>query len=408
MAQSRTLAGLVIGLTLTLAVSAQADPVTHWHAIATTAVNAGRPGPPGLLDYALVQVAVHDAVQAIEGQYQPYHYSDPTRLGRGSTAAAAAAATYHTLVLLYGAKPMLDADYASFIAANNLAGDDGLATGAAAAAAVHSRHYRPLIAVANPSKGNEAIGQWRSPVVMGFQFLAESTPFTLKRVDQFRPQPPPPLTSMRYARDFAEVQEAGRNSSQHPDTDMAWFWAGNFTVQWNEAVRQIADTYLTTSGERARLLALANLAAADAAMAVWESKVFYNIWRPSTAIAFAGDDPNPRTEVSEGTWVPLFVNNPPYPDYVSGANGLTGAFTGMLRLVLGRDDVSFTISTPSAIVVDKVRDFTSISQAAQEVVDARVLLGIHFRFADEEGRRLGERVAHWAFQKYLRPVHGNR
>jgi hypothetical protein len=141
-------------------------------------------------------------------------------------------------------------------------------------------------------------------------------------------------------------------------------------------------------------------------MAVWESKVFYNLWRPSTAIKLGADDGNDRTTGDSG-WLGL-INDPPYPDYVSGANGVTGAFTGVLRLFFGRDDVTFSVKNPSILVIDKERDFTSFSQAADEVVDARVLLGIHFRFADVEGRRLGERIAHWAFQKFLRPVPGNQ
>jgi hypothetical protein len=399
---------------LTSVVSAYAaDPVTHWHTIATTAINAGRPAPPGLFDYALVQVAVHDAVQVIEGKYQPYHYSDPSMLGQGSTAAAVAAATHRMLVLLYGVKPALEADYAAYILALDPTGTDpavaiGVDIGEAAAEAIHPAHYKPLIGV-TPFFGNDGVGQWRSAVPLGLHFMAVSTPFTLNRVDQFRPQPPPPLTSMIYARDYAEVQSVGSGADHldptNPNTILARFWAGNFPMQWNEAVRDIAASHLATDGDRARLLALANLAAADAAMAVWDSKVFYNFWRPVTAIAEGEFDRNARTDPETG-WTPL-IGTPPYPDYVSGANGLTGAFTGMLRLVFGNDAMIFDVKSRNAAgVVTAFRDFTSFSQAAQEVVDARILLGIHFRFADDEGRRLGERVAHWAFQKYLRPIPG--
>lgn len=412
MALSRKLAGIVVGLCLTSVMPAYADPVTYWHAIATTAVNAGRPGPPGLLDYALVQVAVHDAVQVIEGEYQPYHYSDAAGRGVGSSAAAVAAATRGVLLRLYSAptaahqaiRDAVNTAYTQYLIDNNLTSNAALAIGDAAAAAIYAAHYRPVLSV-TPSFGNDGIGQWRSAVPMGFQFLASTTPFTLKRVDQFRPPPPPPLASMTYARDYIEVKDTVPNN---PNIELARFWSGNFTLQWNEALRQVADNHLNTLGERARLLALANLAAADAAMAVWESKIFYNLWRPSTAIQLgndpSGDDGNARTTGDPG-WLPLLAN-PPYPDYVSGANGLTGAFTGMLREFLGTDAITFTVNNPNPLLINNVRHFTSCSQAAQEVVDARVLLGIHFRFADEEGRRLGERVAHWTFQKFLRPMPG--
>ena len=412
MPRSTRLAGLVVGLCFSLVVSAQADPVTHWHGIATTAINAGRPGPPGLLDYALVQAAVHDAVQVIEGKYQPYHYSDPSKLGQGSTKAAVAAAAHRVLVLLYGESLALKAAYESYVATNNLTGDEGLAIGDAAARAVHGAHYRPAM-VLPEFKGKNEIGQWRSGTSLTFLFLAMSEPFTLNRVDQFRPQPPPPLKSVRYARDYAEVQDVGSveaHRTADPEiTLLARFWSGNFPMQWNEAVRDIAASQLSTDGDRARLLALANLAAADAAMAVWDSKYFYNIWRPSMAIRSPIEDGNPRTLENDTAWTALFGNDPNYPDYVSGANGLTGAFTGMLRNFFDTDAMSFNVkSRNSTGVVTATRGFMSFSQAAQEVVDARVLLGIHFRFADEEGRRLGERVAHWTIQKFLRPVPGNQ
>ena len=283
MPRSTRLAGLVVGLCFSVVVSAQADPVTYWHGIATTAVNAGRPGPPGLLDYALVQAAVHDAVQVIEGNYQPYHYSDPAGRGVGSTAAAVAAATRGVLLRLYttaAQQPIRDAvnaAYATYLADNDLSLDPALAIGEAAAAALHRDHYRGIPANVPSFTGKSEIGQWRSSTPLTFLFLAMTEPFTLNRVDQFRPQPPPPLKSVGYARDYAEVQALG-SLAAHPDatdptTQLARFWSGNFPMQLNEAVRDLAASQLSTDGDRARLLALANLAAADAAMAVWDSKI---------------------------------------------------------------------------------------------------------------------------------------
>jgi hypothetical protein len=415
MPRSIGLTGLLVGLCFSVTVSAQADPVTYWHNIATNAVNTGRPGPPGLLDMAVVQTAVHDAVQVIEGRFQPYHYSDPSKLGRGTTTAAVAAATRRALVLLYGAQPIVEAEYAAYVAANVEPGDEGLAIGEAAAQALYDDHYRPAT-ILQPFTGNSEPGQWRSAVPMAFLYLASSTPFGLNRVDQFRPPPPPPLASMRYVRDYDEVKKVGEFSA-HPNvnTDAARFWSGNFPFQWNEAARQVADNNPSlTLGDRARLLALANLAASDALMAVWDSKLFYNFWRPSTAIHFGDDDGNARTEGKAG-WQNLFgtmppnPTNPPYPDYVSGANGLTGAFTGLLREFFRTDTMSFSVKNPTTpLVIDRERSYTSFSQAAEEVVEARILLGIHFRFADEEARRLGERVAHWTIQQLLRPVPGSQ
>lgn len=396
------LIGVVVGLSLSWSGAAQADPVTDWNAIAVSAVTIGRAGPPGLLDLAVVHAAMHDAVQAIEGKYRPYHYSGA---GSGSPAAAAVAAAHRALVLIYPGQAVgLDATYNAYVAANGLGGDPGLAVGEAAAISVHAAHYRPVLSIPSYFGGTE-IGEWRSSVPMAFLYLAYSAPFTLKSIDQFRPPPPPKLRSKKYARDYDEVKTIGQDIA-HPNatSDVAWFWSANFVAQWNETMRQLATAHLTKIGDSARMFALANLAAADAAMAVWDSKLFYNFWRPSTAIQEGDYDGNPRT-VGDGGWLPLFPN-PAYPDYVSGANGLTGAVTGMLRLFFNSDEMQFTVKTTSPNAIDKERDYTSFSQAAQEVVDARVLLGIHFRFADEKGRRLGERVSHWTFQEFLRPVRG--
>jgi hypothetical protein len=406
MACPRTLAVFVAAFSLFTSVVAHADSVTFWNTVINNAAAAGRPGPAGLLDIALAHAAMHDAVQAIDGRYQPYHYSAPGNAAASRDAAVAAAA-HRVLVLLYpGQQGALDTSYNTYVADNSLAGDPGLAIGEAAAASLHMHQYRPVLPVV-PSFGNTAVGQWRSAVAMGFQYLAVSTPFTLNRVDQFRPQPPPPLTSTRYARDYAEVAELG-SAIAHPKltTDLARFWSGNFVVQWNETMRQLAEAHVPDTGDRARLFALANLAAADAAMAIWDSKVFYNFWRPISAIQAGDVDGNAKTDIDAG-WTSL-IAAPPYPDYVSGANGLTGAFTGLLRLFFNTDRMAFTVNNPALVIIDKERDYTSFSQAAQEVVDARVLLGIHFRFADEEGRRLGERIAHWAFHKFLRPVPGHQ
>jgi hypothetical protein len=417
----RNLSGILICAGLGLAGPAYADVVSDWNAVTVLYVSTGGPGtppvppvgrtgPPGLLDIALVHVAMHDAIQAIERQFEPYHYRNKEAFGMGNPAAAAAAAAHRVLVLLYPAQSMpLDDLYDDYIADHGLAGDPGLAIGEAAAVAVHTAHYRPTLVV-DPFIGGTGIGEWRAvpPTAanspMSFTFLAFTDPFTLRRPSQFRPEPPPPLTSRRYAREYDEVKAVG-NINAHPNstTDMARFWSGNFFAQWNEALRQISDARIHDINDSARLFALANLAAADAAITVWESKVHYNFWRPFTAIREGDNDGNPRT-AGDVTWTPLFAT-PNYPDYSSGANGVTGAFTTVLRLFFGRDDIAFSVKNTSSLVINQERHFTSFSQAADEVVEARILLGIHFRSADEEARQQGSRVAHWAVSKFLRPCH---
>jgi hypothetical protein len=398
-----TVAAMMLCATLFLVSPVYGDAVVYWNEVTLGAVTAGRPGPPGMFDVALVQAAVHDAVQAIEGRYEPYHYADSSRHGLGSTDAAVAAATRHTLLLLYpGQQSQIDTIYETFIGSKSLAGDAGLATGEAAAVSVHGAHYRAPIVVA-PFYGKDEIGQWHSTVPMAALYSAFVRPFTLNTAWQFRPPPPAPLVSGSYARDYNEVREIG-DARAHPnaDTDLARFWSVNFFTQWNDAVRRIAANHLFGEGDRARLLALANLAGADAIIAIWDSKYHFNFWRPSAAIVRGNADGNDKT-LGDPSWKALFAD-PPYPDYVSGANGVTGAFTGMLREFFGGDDLVFSVKTTAPQIGSQERHYTTISAAAQEVVDARILMGIHFRFADTEGRRLGERVAHWTFEKFLRPA----
>jgi hypothetical protein len=409
------MAGFVAGVCLIgTPQAAFADPVTDWNARANAAVvlpaPAGRPGPPGLLDLALMHLAMHDAVQAIEGKYQPYHYSDPDALGSGSPAAAAIAAARRVLVRLYPSQAAtFDAAYAADLVTYGIAaGDPGLAVGDAAGNALYDEQYRAPLGT--PAfNGVNAIGQWYSPnAAMAFLDLAFTEPFALNRVDQFRPPPPPPLTSVAYQRDYDEVKATGQNTA-HPDGDntaKAWFWSVNFIAQFNECARSLAALHVTNIGDNARLFALINTAMADTAMAVWDSKYFYNFWRPVPAIQQGDADPNSRTEGLAG-WNSL-INAPAYPDYVSGANGLSGAFTAMMRSFFGTDAMELDVTSTSANTTTPVRHFSSFSQVADEVVDARVLLGIHFRFADTEARRLGERVAHWTFQKFLRAEPGSK
>ena len=419
MMKLRTL-GLALCVGLACALHADADVVTDWNVVTVLYVSTGGPGtpqvppvgrggPPGLLDIALVHLAMHDAVQAIERKFEPYHYSNKEAFGVGNPAAAAAAAAHRVLVRLYpGQQGPLDVFYNTYLADHGLAGDPALEVGEAAAMALHSNHYRPTLAV-DPFLGGTGIGEWRpvpptaATTPLSFLFLASTEPFALKRPSQFRPPPPPPLKSRHYARDYNEAKARG-NAAAHPnsETDLGLFWSGNFFAQWNQAMRQIADARITDIGDSARLFALANAAAADAAITVWETKYHYNFWRPYTAIHEGDNDGNPRT-AGDVTWLPLLPVTPNYPDHSSGANGVTGAFTSMLRLFFGTDRVAFSVKNTNPMVTDQERDFTRFSQAADEVVEARIILGIHFRFADEDAREQGSRVAHWTFKKILQP-----
>jgi hypothetical protein len=222
----------------------------------------------------------------------------------------------------------------------------------------------------------------------------------VRHASQFFSPAPPRLTSQDYTRDYDEVKAFGRDvgSSRTPEqTAIAVFHSGNTLVLWNQTLRALADRYATNVGDSARLFALVNMAMADAGMTAWQAKIQYNVWRPITAIRLGDSDGN-RSTVGDPTWQSLFPA-PNYPDYTSGANSLGGAATEMLRLVFETDRVNFSMIGPTSS-----RFFTAFSLAADEVVDARMYMGIHFRFADTMARERATRVARWAHKYYLRAL----
>ena len=182
------------------------------------------------------------------------------------------------------------------------------------------------------------------------------------------------------------------NSARTPEqTDLGLFWFSNYLVLWNHALRDIAAAHVHNIGDSARLFALANLAMADAAITAWDTKFHYVFWRPVTAIQEGDNDGNPET-TGDQNWQPL-VNNPNYPDYTSGANNVTGATTRALALFFGTNEMTFSVTTTNPAAIQQTRTYDRFTDAAADVVNARIYEGIHFRFADVEARKQGRRVA---------------
>jgi hypothetical protein len=256
-----------------------------------------------------------------------------------------------------------------------------------------------------------APGEWRptSPALapMSASWFGSVVPFALKHSAGVLPEPPPPhLASGAYAKAYDEVKALGArfNSSRTPEqTDVAFFYSDNFGNQLNRAVQTIVAAHVTDIGDSARLFALASIAAADALISSWNAKRSFFFWRPLTAIVEGDDDGNRRTD-GDPDWLPL-INNPPYPDYTSGANSIANAFMRTLALYFG-DDPPFTFSLTSNVaqVVQKTRTYSRFSDVAADVVEARIYLGIHFRFADVVARRHGKQAADWTFSHLLRPL----
>jgi len=221
---------------------------------------------------------------------------------------------------------------------------------------------------------------------------------------------PPALTSAEYATDFNEVKSLGSiNSATRTDdqTLSARFWAtaSSPTYQWNRVAVALGAERHTTLSENARILALLNVTIADACIAVWRGKHDYMFWRPITAIRLATSDNNPAT-LEDATWAPL-ITTPPYPDYPSGLCGLAGAALTVLADYFGENS-SFVVDSDAAAMAGVLRPFTSFAGAAGELVDARIVSGIHFRFADEDAIELGSGVADYILANACLPLHGQK
>ena len=405
---------LVVLFTLTLSISARADAVTDWNRIAVQeVVIAARPGPAGTLDTAVVQLAVYDAVQAIVGEYQPYHVVIPGATGSPSSAAAKAARD--VLVNRFPSRAAaIDATYQQYLIDHGMnPADPGVAVGATAAAGIIALRATDG-SFPNPPPppfiGSLEIGVWRptppANAPMACPWLGYVTPFTMNDPSQFRLQGPPDLNSAAYTRDYEEIKRLGKSDSTArtaAQTDLANFWNLNYVALWNQVPRNIAEAHLDNIGDTARLMALVTTAMADASIATWDTKNVFVFWRPITAIREGDNDGNPNT-VGDPTWSP-FITTPPYPDYASGANAITASASRSLALFFGSDEMSFSITTlnPGPTVQD-TREYTRFSDAQLEVVEARILQGIHFRTADEDGRRQGRQVAQWVQSHFLRPV----
>ncbi len=406
---------------LAASVPARADTVTDWNATATSAIvtTAGQPPHAATLSLAMVQGAVYDAVNAIDGRHSPYLVAPPAAASH-STDAAAATAAFRVLAGLFPAQlptlqPIYDASLAAIAEGPQKAG--GIATGEAAAAAM-------LAARANDGRGGPFTfiigsepGDWRpSPPGFGLDpapWVGNVRPFLVPSAAMIRSDPPNSLASAGYADDFNEVKRLGSLASMArtaDQTEAAIFWQDHGPALWNRVLRALSAGRGLDSAASARLLAMANMASADGAIGCWESKYHWRFWRPMMAIREAAADGNPATEADPG-WTPLFdpatpqfgppLANPPFPDHPAGHGCISGAIVHALQRFFGTDQVAFRAFSNRTRTT---RSYERLSDALKEVIDARVWGGIHFRTADVQGAVLGKKVARWLGRHHFQPV----
>ena len=391
--------------------AAAADAVIQWNEIAITNVDAAGRGPSGILDLAKVHLAIHDAVQAYFRNADAYCVEIDNATGSASAAVAAAARDVLVGLLPATQDATVQTAYQAFLSTNGLAGDAGIAVGQQTAACILSMraHDGSFPAVFPTFAGGTNPGEWRpnaGTTSMVAPWLAAVTPFAANTSEQFRATSgPKSLTSGLYGAEYNEVKSVGAKFSTTrtaAQTDLAWFYSESFLVLMQRAVRSILDTYARDLSESARAFALATVAAADAAIGAWGTKIEFNFWRPVTAIREGDLDGNPTTE-ADSTWEPL-IATPNYPDHTSGANNLASSLMRTMELFFRSDRLPFTAESKAAAAVQKFRTYQSFTDLCFDVIDVRVYQGIHFRTADEVAFRTGRQSADWAFSHILKPI----
>ena len=394
---------------LVLAGPVRADTVTEWNLNATNAlmVTAAQPPQLSVPHMAMVHGAVYDAVNAIDRGHEGYLIT--SRLARPSDSKEAAAATAAHQVLAHlvpAQQATLAAQYATSLAgvpdgpskARGIAVGEAAATAMIAARTLDGRFGAFRFAVGSGP------GVWR-PVLPAFvndpaAWLKDVKPFLIDDPAQFQSQGPLALSGRRYARELDEVKALGSLTSAERTADQthaARYWAENPPATWSRIFRTLSAQEKLTLADNARLYAMLYMTAADALISVWDDKARWSFWRPITAIREAGTDGNPLTHPQDD-WTPL-IATPPYPEHPSGHTGLSGSIVKTLQQFFGTDKIAWSDTNNAGLT----RSFSRLSQAIDEVVDARVWSGIHFRTAEDQGERIGSHVARYRQGRYFRP-----
>ena len=396
---------------------AKADPVLDWNVIAVDTAVANGQNPFAQARFAAIeQVAVFEAVNAIIGDYRSYLGSIVAPHGASANAAAVQAA-YRVLSTYFPASAStLDTARASSLASipDGQAKTDGITTGDAAAYALIALRANDGSSPAQfKVPGPPVPGEWQAtvscPIVNGvasgiaFQWQ-NVTPFGIRSAKEFLLGPPPALRSNEYAKTYNEVVTVGSldSTERPPDrSDVATYYAATSPTQaFNQAARQVAQEQRRSLSENARALALINMAISDSLVASFFNKYHYNFWRPETAIRAGDTDGNPKTDPDQN-FLP-FIVTPCFPSYPSNHGSAANAAAAVMRRLYGEAGHSMTLSNPAVPTI--LLQYSSFSQITNDISDARIYGGIHFRTDQDAAALLGLAVGKAVYKHNLRPV----
>jgi PAP2 superfamily len=384
--------------------SARCDVIMDWNAKADAiGIEKQLPNVPNARGLAMLHTAMFEAVNAIDRRYAPYKLSLAAERTTSKEAAAASAA-HDILAALYpDQKADLDATLAAVLSgiAETEAKSKGVELGKKAAAGIialrandssdKTENYRPY---ATPGI--------YVPTMLPIESTSPAlTPWVMGTGSQFRPGPPPALSSETWTRDLNEIREIGsRNSSKRTadQTNIGRFWFQTGPRTYNPIVKQIAMARKMDVVDCARLFALSSIAGVDAFIAVFDAKYTYNLWRPVTAIRNADLTSNAATPREE-SWTPLGVT-PMHPEYPCAHCIVAAAIATVLQAVAGEEVVAISLTSPTAPGV--TRQWTRLQDYSDEVSNARIYAGFHYRFSTEVGKDMGKKIGQLTVATQLR------
>jgi hypothetical protein len=394
----------VIAMLFLSAASVQADVVTDWNQKASEITVAHQAGPWGQAPMVLIQAAVFESVNAVTRRYPQTGY---LRLDAPAGASIdAAVAAVNRAVLTRMATTQGAAIEAAYQAALSTVPEgpskaDGIALGERAASGILAMR-KPTGALPVFYRPITGAGVYVPTVVPANADLPPATCWVLDRVDQFRPGPPPDLKSAVWARDYNEVKALGaRSGSQRTaeQTEIARFWSATTPTIYYPIVRSVANQPGREVTQNARLLAASGQAMVDAIDAVFDAKYHYHFWRPFTAIRNGDQDGNDATERDAG-WLP-FIETPMHPEYPCAHCTIAGSLGAVLKAEIGSGPTP-RLSTTSPALPGVTRSWSSVDAFTQEVINARIYDGVHYRNSGEVGQALGIKVGEVAAAKLLR------
>jgi hypothetical protein len=397
---------LVIVTTL-MPSSAMADVITEWSEIAVADAIAARQLPPEQSrSLALLHAAMFDAVNSVERRYRPFRTKAKV-VPEASKEAAASAAAHTILVKLYpDAKEATDKSYAAALAplseSESTAG--GVKLGEAIAAELLASRAANASGAPNTYRPVTTKGVYVPTALPVSMDAATAAPWFIESPAQFRPEPPPALASKKWAEDYNEVKEfGGKNSPKRTakQTEIAKFWATTGVATWNPIIKQLSAAKKLDLVDNARLFALVHLAAADAYTAVFDAKYHYNFWRPITAIRNGDIDDNDATDGDAG-WQPL-IDTPMHPEYPCAHCITSSAVGAVLEAYFGSNRGS-TITMTSPTAPGATHTWDRIGDYVEEVSNARVWGGVHYRTSAEVAREMGRKIGNLAITTLMLPL----